>query len=46
MPILTGTINAQGPMIDVKVMPSLSRVEALKKANRPFSASRGAQSVD
>lgn len=36
MPILTGVIRPWGPVVDIKVMQTIHRVEALKKANRPF----------
>ena len=38
MPLLTGLIGPQGPMIEVKVMQSPQRVAALKKAGRPYSS--------
>ncbi|MGC8638526.1 MAG: aspartyl protease family protein [Isosphaeraceae bacterium] len=36
MPILTGVIRPWGPVVDVKIMQTVQRVEALKKANRSF----------
>ena len=36
MPILTGVIRPWGPVVDVKIMQTVQRVEALKKANRPL----------
>jgi hypothetical protein len=36
MPALTGIIRPGGPVVDVKVMQTIQRVEALKKASRPF----------
>lgn len=38
MPIVTGVIRPWGPTIDIKVMQSNQRVEALKKAGLQFSS--------
>jgi hypothetical protein len=38
MPILTGALHPYGPIIPLKVMPSTQRVEALKRAGKPFAA--------
>lgn len=38
MPTLTGRLHPYGPIIDLKVMQSPQRVEALKKANQPYTS--------
>jgi len=38
MPILTGLISPWGPAIDIKVMQTNQRVQALKKAGQKFSS--------
>jgi hypothetical protein len=38
MPFLTGSLRGYGPMVDIKVMQTNQRVEALKKAGRKFSS--------
>jgi hypothetical protein len=38
MPILTGKIGQWGPTIDIKVMQTNQRVEALKKSGKKFSS--------
>ncbi len=40
MPVLTGPLERGGPLIDIKVMASRQRVEALKKAGKPWSPPR------
>jgi hypothetical protein len=37
MHVLKGSIRNRGPMIDVKVMQSEQRVEALKRLNQPYA---------
>jgi len=38
MPILTGSISPRGPIIDIKVMQTSQRVEALKKAGQKYNS--------
>jgi hypothetical protein len=45
MPALSGRIDDQGPILYVLVMQSPQRVEALKKAGRPFAAPVSARSI-
>lgn len=37
MPRIEGKISEQGPLIDVKIMLPSSRVQALKRAKRPYA---------